>query len=55
MTIEQYDRATKILEEKKLLEEKLHQLRASVDFLLSDGYIEISNKLFQLGQEFASL
>lgn len=55
MTIEQYNRATEILEEKKLLEKKIYQLRTSVDFLNSDEYVEISNKLFKLGQEFASL
>lgn len=56
MTIEAYNKATQILEEKKQLEEKLWQLRSSIDFTLHyDEYIEVSNRLFTIGQEFASL
>ena len=55
MTIEQYKKATNILEEKKSLEEKLYQLRMSVGFIISDEYIEICNRLFTIGQEFATL
>ncbi len=55
MTTEAYNKATKILEEKKQLEEKLYQLRHSVDFVVSEEYIEVCNKLFELGQEFAAL
>ena len=56
MTMEAYKRATAILEEKKQLEEKLYQLRMSVNFQFdTEESIEISNKLFALGQEFAAL
>ena len=55
MTIEQYERATNILEEKKSLEEKLYQLRMSINYAVSDEYIEICNRLFAIGQEFATL
>ena len=56
MTMPEYKRATAILEEKKQLEERLHQLRMSIDFNFnSEEYIEICNKLFNLGQEFAAL
>lgn len=55
MTMTQYERATAILEEKKRLEEELYQLRCSIDFVISDEYIEVCNKLFNLGQEFAAL
>ena len=55
MTIEAYNKATKILEEKKQLEDKLFQMRMSVDFIISDDYIEICNRLFTIGQEFSSL
>ena len=55
MTMTQYERATAILEEKKQLEDKLYQLRCSVDFVISDEYIEVCNRLFSLGQEFAAL
>lgn len=55
MTMEQYNRATAILEEKKQLEEQLYQLRTSINFAFSDEYIEICNKLFTIGQEFAAL
>lgn len=55
MTIEQYNRATEILNEKKLLEETLFKLRNSIDFIISEEYVEVSNKLFSLGQEFAAL
>lgn len=56
MTMETYNRATKILEEKAQLEERLYQLRTSVTFSLpTEEYMEICNKLFAIGQEFASL
>ena len=56
MTIENYKRATAILKEKEQLEERLVQLRMSIDFNLhSDEYTEICNKLFSLGQEFSAL
>ena len=56
MIMEAYKRATAILEEKKQLEERLYQLRMSVNFQYdTEESIEISNKLFVLGQEFASL
>ena len=55
MTIEQYEKATKILEEKKQLEDKLYNLKMSIDFAISDEYIEICNRLFTIGQEFAAL
>ena len=55
MTIEQYEKATKILEEKKQLEDKLYNLRMSIDFVISDEYIEVCNRLFTIGQEFAAL
>ncbi len=56
MTIEEYNKATKILEEKKQLEEKLYQLRMSMDFKYNtDEYEEVCNKLFTLGQQFAAL
>lgn len=58
MTIEAYNEATKILKEKQQLEDKLRQLREKilfVDFSYTEEYTEISNKLFNLGQEFAAL
>ncbi len=56
ITIENYKRATAILKEKDQLEERLVQLRMSIDFNLhSDEYTEICNKLFSLGQEFSAL
>ncbi len=57
MTITAYNQATKILEEKKRLEEKLYQLThsMSMNFDQSEEYCDISAKLFELGQEFASL
>ena len=56
MTIEQYNKATKILEEKKQLEDKLYSLSRSM-LSLSDmqEYDETCAKLFELGQEFAML
>lgn len=54
--METYNRATKILEEKAQLEERLYQLRTSIAFgLPTEEYIEICNKLFAIGQEFALL
>lgn len=56
MTIETYNKATKILEERKSLEDKLYLLRQStVDFYSSSEVVEICNRLFVLGQEFAAL
>lgn len=55
MTMTQYNEATKIMKEKEQLEEKLYQLRQSVDFLYSNEYIEVCNKLFELGQKFSAL
>ena len=57
MTVEAYNRATKILEEKQQLENQLRRLRENilVDFSYAEEYVEISNKLFKLGQEFAAL
>lgn len=57
MTIETYNRATKILEEKQQLEDELRRLRDKVmiDFSYIEKSAEISNKLFNLGQEFAAL
>jgi hypothetical protein len=55
MTMEQYNRATAILEEKKQLEETLYEISRSIDFIISEEYIEVSNKLFILGQEFSTL
>lgn len=66
MTIEAYNKATKILEEKKRLEEELNRARerAARDFAYSLSYsddrsnkefIEITEKLFNLGAAFAAL
>lgn len=55
MTVEAYNKATKILEEKKQLEDRLFQMRLSMDFMCSDEYAEICNRLFTIGQEFAAL
>jgi hypothetical protein len=57
MTIETYNMATKILKEKQQLEDELGRLRDKVmiDFSYIEEYAEISNKLFNLGQEFAAL
>jgi hypothetical protein len=58
MTLKAYERATAILKEKAELEKELCTLRVNMDlnFLYdSDRYVEVSNKLFQLGQEFSSL
>lgn len=65
MTIEAYNKATKILEEKKQLEEELNRVRekAARDFVYSLSYsddrnkefIEITEKLFNLGAAFAAL
>lgn len=51
MTEMAYDRATDILVEKETLEKLLSTLPDNN----SEEYINICNKLFQLGQEFASL
>lgn len=55
MTIEAYNKATKILDEKKQLEDRLVQMSTSVDFRYSNEYEEICNRLFTIGQEFAAL
>ena len=57
MTFEQYNRATKILEEKEFLEKKLQNIRDvyRVDFVNLKEYEEICEKLFALGLEFAAL
>ena len=55
MTMTQYNEATKILKEKEQLEEKLYQLRQSMDFMYSNEYVEICNRLFELGQNFSAL
>ena len=57
MTIEQYNRATEILEEKELLAKKLQNIRDArrTDFVHEDEYNEICKKLFTLGAEFAAL
>ena len=57
MTFEQYNRATKILEEKEFLEKKLQNIRDvyRVDFVNLNEYDEICKRLFALGQEFAAL
>ena len=58
MTIETYNKATKILEEKKRLEEQMLQLqrRVQIDFVQNvKEYEAILNRLFVLGQEFAAL
>ena len=57
MTFEQYNRATKILEEKEFLEKKLQNTRDvyRVDFVNLNEYNEIYERLFALGQEFAAL
>ena len=56
MTIETYNRATDILKEKEQLEKELCHLRASINLTYNmDEYIQVCNKLFQLGQEFNSL
>lgn len=57
MTIDAYYKATAILKDKEQLEEKLYQLRMSMNFSrdLMKEYEEVSNKLFVLGQEFAAL
>lgn len=58
MTMAAYERATAILKEKAELEKELCTIRANMDlnFLYDrDRYVEVSDKLFQLGQEFSSL
>lgn len=55
MTIEQYNRATKILEEKQQLESELHNARFALNFEHNAVTEEICAKLFKLGQEFAAL
>lgn len=58
MTLKAYEIATAILKEKEDLEKELCTLRVNMDLNFIDNrdrYVEVSNKLFQLGQEFAAL
>lgn len=58
MTMATYERATAILKEKEVLEQELCTLRVNMDLNFTynrDRHVEVSNKLFQLGQEFSSL
>lgn len=58
MTLKAYERATAILKEKEELEKELSVIRVNMGLNFTDDrerYIEVSNKLFQLGQEFAGL
>lgn len=56
MTIEEYNKATEILDEKKQLEDRLQQFRMSVNFAYNiEEYEKVCNRLFVLGQEFAAL
>ena len=57
MTIEQYNKATKILEEKSELEEALQRIRGphTLDFSNIEDYLKICERLFILGGEFAAL
>ena len=59
MTMKAYERATAILKEKQELENELHTIRMNMDLNFNpfdkEKYVEVSNKLFHLGQEFASL
>ena len=55
MTMAQYERASAIMKEKEQLEDRLYQLRQSMDFMYSNEYTEVCNKLFKLGQEFSAL
>lgn len=52
MTIETYRKATAILETKEWLEEVKKSLDPEMEF---EKYTDICNRLFELGQEFASL
>ena len=51
MTEKAYERATEIIKEKDILEQKLLELSDKQ----SDEYIDICNRLFKLGQEFSRL
>lgn len=58
MTLEAYERATAILKEKEYLEKELCTVQLTMDLSFTDNkdrYVELSNKLFQLGQEFSKL
>ena len=52
MTIETYRKATEILETEEWLEEVKKSLDQEIDF---EKYTDVCNRLFKLGQEFASL
>lgn len=52
MTLETYRKATVILETEEWLEEVKKSLDPEMD---SEKYTYVCNKLFELGQEFASL
>lgn len=52
MTIETYRKATEILETEEWLEEVKKSLDPEMEF---EKYTDICNRLFKLGQEFASL
>lgn len=52
MTIETYRKATKNLKETEWLEEVKESLDPEID---SEKYIDVCNRLFKLGQEFAKL
>lgn len=52
MTLETYRKATEILETEEWLEELKESLDQERD---SEIYIDVCNRLFKLGQEFANL
>lgn len=58
MTLKAYERATAILKEKEKLEKELSVIQVNMGLNFGydrEKYVEVSNKLFQLGQEFSSL
>jgi hypothetical protein len=56
MTNEQYEKATKLLEEKRQLENQIFvSVQEATHLMRSIDYNELVNKLFVLGQEFAAL
>ena len=58
MTLKAYERATAILKEKEELEKELSVIQVNMGLNFGcdrERYVEVSNKLFQLGQEFSSL
>ena len=52
MTIEAYRKATEILETKEWLEKVKKSLDPEMDY---KKYVDVCNRLFKLGQEFAKL